>query len=124
MRFEILHDFEEEFKSAVLDVVSPDPRESKKFNPEAKLADLVVERHEKRVELVTRLWTEGAGHTGDHSAWEAYNGAVEAIDHDTDIFPIRGGSWRTQSLLDGKLASLKEGVLAGVTDLSAAAYRN
>jgi len=115
---------EAEFQAAVLDVVSPDPRKSSKFNPEAKLANLVVERHEKRVELVTRLWDEGAGHSGDHSAWEAYNGAVQAIDHDTDIFPIRGGSWRTQSLLDGKLASLKEGVLENVTALSADAYRN
>lgn len=111
-----------EFKTLVLDVVSPDPRESKKFNPEAKLADLVIERHERRVNLVTHLWRNGKGHRGDHSCWEAYNGAVQAIDHDTDVFPVRGGAWRTQALLDGKLASLKQHVLENVARASAESY--
>lgn len=103
---------EEQFKELVLDAVSPDPRTEEGFNPEAKLADLVVERHEKRVAEVTRLWTQGAGHTGDRSAWEAWNGAVEAIDHNEDVFPVRGGAWkRGQSLLDGDLRNRKQLVL-------------
>lgn len=113
---------EAQFKESVLDVVTPDPRCSERFNPEAKLADLVVQRHETRVGEITRLWTEGAGHTGDRSAWEAYNGTVQAVDHNTELFPTRGGTFRTQALLDGRLASLKETVLVKLVDMSADAY--
>ena len=106
---------EEQFKVLVLDAVSPDPRENKGFNPEAKTAEAVIERHEIRVAEVTRLWTAGAGHAGDSSAWEAWNGAVQAIDHNTDVFPVRGGSWkRGQSLIDGDLRQRKEKVLANL----------
>lgn len=111
-----------EFKALVLDVVSPDPRKQKKFNPEAKLAELVVERHEKRVKVVTELWEQGEGHVGDHSAWEAYNGTVQAIDHNEEVFPVRGGAYRTQSLLDGKLSQLKKTVLDNLAKASGDAY--
>jgi len=113
---------DEQFKSLVLDVVSPDPRKSRKFNPEAKLAELVIKRHEQRIELVTQLWHAGAGHVGDRSAWEAYNGTVQAIDHNEDVFPVRGGAWRTQSLLDGKLGQLKKAVLDNLAQASGLAY--
>ena len=106
---------EEQFKTLVLDAVSPDPRDSKRFNPEAKTAEAIIERHEIRVNAVTRLWTAGQGHQGDHSAWEAWNGAVQAIDHNVDVFPVRGGSWkRGQSLIDGDLKKRKEAVLSNL----------
>ncbi len=106
---------EDQFKVHVLDAVSPDPREDKRFNPEAKTAEAVIARHEVRVNEVTRLWTAGAGHTGDSSAWEAWNGAVQAIDHNEDVFPVRGGSWkRGQSLIDGDLKKRKEAVLSNL----------
>jgi phage/plasmid-like protein (TIGR03299 family) len=109
---------DEQFKTLVLDAVSPDPRENPKFNPEAKQADWVIGRHEKRVNEVSRLWEGGKGNTGDHSAWEAWNGAVQAIDHNTDVFPINGGAWqRGQSLMDGALRDKKVLVLNNLLDL-------
>jgi hypothetical protein len=71
---------------------------------------MVVNRYERKANEITRLWTEGDGHIGDHSAWEALNGAVQALDHDRDLFPTRAGSYRTASLLDGILAQTKQRV--------------
>ena len=28
------------------------------------------------------LWTEGVGHSGDHSVWEPYGALTQSIDHD------------------------------------------
>jgi len=102
---------EESFSRMVLDVVAPDPRKHPQFNPEAKLAELVMERAMKKRAEVRRLWTEGKGHTGNRSAWEAYNAAVEALDHNRALWPTRAGSWRTASLLGGELARMKNLVL-------------
>lgn len=110
---------EHEFRRYVLDVIAPHPLDNPRFNPEAKLAESVVDRAERKRKELTRLWTEGAGHEGDRSAWEAYNGAVEALDHDGDLFPIRGGSWRTASLLDGTYATRKNDVLDGLVKVAA-----
>jgi len=71
------------------------------------MAEAVVARHERKEAEVTRLWRHGAGHTGEPSAWYAYNGVVEAIDHNGELFPTRGGVYRTASLLDGTLRDLK-----------------
>lgn len=57
---------EAEFRRLVLDVIQPDQR----HNPEA--SPRMAETAEKRRAEVYRLWTEGDGHTGDRSAWEAY----------------------------------------------------
>lgn len=105
---------EEMFKTLVVDAIATDPRKRSEFNPEAKLAEMVVERYERKVTRVTELWTSGKGHTGDHSAWEAYNGAVELLDHDRDLFPTRAGAFRTASLLDGDLGKRKAAVLANL----------
>lgn len=117
---------EQEFVARVLDVVVPDPRKNPLFNPDEKRAESVLERADKRRMLLTEMWTGGAGHTGDGSAWEAYNGVVEVIDHDRDgLFPVRGGVWRGASLLNGKLAERKTMALnslltlAGVSSASA-----
>ena len=103
------------FRELVVDVALPDPRKHKKFNPEAKLAEMVVARYQQKVGEITRLWTEGAGHTGDHTAWEAYQGLVEAVDHNEVLWPNRGGTFgRAQSLLDGTLGNIKQDVLNGL----------
>lgn len=108
---------EADFKALVLDVVAPDPRENQKFNPEARMADAVVERYENKKKTLVRLWEAGSGHVADHSAWEAYNGAVEALDHDVDgLWPNRSGVYRTQSLLDGTLATMKKQVLNNLVE--------
>lgn len=102
---------EHEFKTMVLDKVVPHPADDPKFNPEAKLAGVVIERAERKRAELTRLWTAGAGHTGDHSAWEAYNAVAEALDHNKELWPSRDGCWRTASLLTGNLADLKNKTL-------------
>ena len=61
---------------------------------------------------LTQLWDEGAGHAGDHSMYEAYNATAESIDHDADLWRVRGP--RTGALLDGRLAEVKNRVLAGL----------
>lgn len=105
---------EEAFRVLVEDVVSQDPRQNPRFNPEAKLAEMVVARAEQRRAKVRHLWTNGRGHTGDHSAWEAYNAAAEAMDHEEDLWPVRDGSYRTRSLLEGRLGEFKGTVLNGL----------
>lgn len=102
-----------EFTRLVLDPIVPRPQDAPTFNPEARLAERVVARADHRRAVLTRLWTAGKGHVGDRSAWEAYNGVVEAVDHDEDgLFPTRGGVWgRGASLLGGRLGQLKDGTL-------------
>lgn len=109
---------EEEFTRAVEDVIAPDPRVDPKFNPDAKRAELVIERADRKRGEVRRLWTEGKGHTGDHSAWEAYNAAAELLDHNRDLFPTRGGAWRTASLIDGQLHQKKDAVLSNLLEIA------
>lgn len=102
---------EDTFARLVLDVVAPDPRALANWNPDAKLAAAVVERALRKRAECRRLWTDGIRHSGDFSAYEAYNGAVELLDHNRDLFPTRAGCYRTASLLTGALAETKNRVL-------------
>jgi phage/plasmid-like protein (TIGR03299 family) len=104
------------FARTVLDVAAPDPRLHKGWNPEARLANVVLDRWATKRATITRYWTDGTGHTGDHSAWEAYNGLAEVLDHDTELFPTRGGVYRTQALLMGRLGSIKQAVINRLVD--------
>lgn len=110
----------EQFDAAVLNVLAPDPRKDPKFNPDAKLAEVVVARADRKRDEVARLWFEGKGHTGEPNAWYAYNAAVEALDHNRELWPTRAGSWRTASLLDGTLKQMKDKVLDNCLALSEA----
>lgn len=94
----------------LLPAIGVHPTQRDEFNPDAKLAENVVERYERREREITRLWHEGKGHVGDGSAWEAYNGLVEAIDHNPSLFPSRSGVYRLGSLLTGDLRTKKERV--------------
>jgi hypothetical protein len=58
---------------------------------------------------VRRLWEEGAGHRGDHSAWEAYNGLVQWLDHSP---LLDSGEDRLSGLLHGRLSQTKQRVYA------------
>lgn len=101
----------EEFGKLVLDLVQPDPRNNPKFNPDARRAESVLARADARRDRLKELWYTGKGHTGEPTAWYAYNAVAEAIDHDTELWPTRAGAWRTASLLDGKFAEDKQKVL-------------
>lgn len=108
----------DEFVKSVLDEASPLP--GKAFTPDAdhltaRGYDLAVAASEKRRDAIRHAWTDGAGHKADHSAWEAYNGAVEVIDHDSELFRTRGS--RVASLLGGRLLERKSAVLNAVAAL-------
>jgi phage/plasmid-like protein (TIGR03299 family) len=108
----------EEFTRTVLDVASPLPKEL--HTPEGEHLttrgyDLAYAAAEKRRSSITERWVSGIGHVGDHSAWEAYNGAVEVIDHDSDMFRVRGS--RVASLISGRLIEKKSRVLDAVVRL-------
>jgi phage/plasmid-like protein (TIGR03299 family) len=98
---------QEQFERAVVQPVAPDPRLSPRFNPDARLAEMVVQRWERKRDAIQRLWREGTGHTGEPTAWYAWQGLIEAIDHQPELFPTRGGTYRTASLLDGALREHK-----------------
>jgi phage/plasmid-like protein (TIGR03299 family) len=111
----------DEFAEHVLDLIAPDPRALPSFVPDAKMAESVVARAEAKRDELTRLWTAGRGHVGDSSAWEAYNGVVEALDHDEQgLWPTRGGVYRTASLLDGQYSRMKNTVLDRLVSLAGA----
>ena len=101
-------------------ITLPDPRTDPRFNPDAKLAEVVVERAVRKRAEVRRLWAGGKGHTGEPTAWFAYNGAAEALDHNRELWPTRAGSWRTASLLDGELGRMKNRVLDGLVRFATA----
>lgn len=90
------------------------PTSRKEWNPEARMATAVIERYEAKATEIERLWHEGKGHVADNSAWEAYNGLVEAIDHNTELFPTRTGVYRTQALTDGTLRDMKHAALTAL----------
>ena len=100
------------FRSLVVQpAIGVHPAKRRAANTKARpLRHAVVERWERRQVRLASLWRSGAGHTGDDSAWEAYNGAVEAIDHDSELWPTRSDAHRTWSLLDGELRAAKERV--------------
>lgn len=108
----------EEFGAAVLDQAAPLPK--KAFTPEGdhltgRGYEAALDAAVNRRQAIEKAWTGGKGHTGDHSAWEAYNAAVEVIDHDTTLFLTRGS--RVASLLGGRLRERKAMVLSAVSAL-------
>lgn len=107
-----------EFQAAVLDIAAPLPK--KLHTPDGQHLttrgyDAAYEAAWERQKAITRAWTHGKGHVGDFSAWEAYNGAVEVIDHDAQLFKTRGS--RVSSLIGGRLLELKAAVLNRVAGL-------
>ena len=66
--------------------------------------------HIKRNRL-RELWFNGTEHQGDGSAWEAFQGMVEGLDHDEFWQPRKQGVSRVQSQLVGELGRTKRRVL-------------
>ena len=98
----------EQFTKSVLDTAAPLP--GKVFTVDgdhltSRGFDAAMEAAEARRTAITRAWHGGKGHKGDGSVWEAYNGAVEVMDHDTELFRTRGS--RVASMLGGRLADRK-----------------
>lgn len=112
---------EAEFRSLVLDPVVPDPREARGWNPESMMAESVVKRFERKRDELRRLWTGGMGHTGEPTAWFAYQAVAEALDHNKDLWPVRSGCYRTAQLLSGSYGELKNRLLDRLVEVSLSA---
>lgn len=63
----------------------------------------IRKNHELRDEIAT-LWTKGKGHVGNRSAWEAFQGLIEFVDHSPNA---RVGGSRLTSLQTGTLGKVK-----------------
>jgi len=103
------------FVSSVLDVASPLPPDLGTFAAEHMTVrgyDMARASAERRRSAIREAWTSGKGHVGDHSAWEAYNGAVEVIDHDATLYRTNGS--RVAAMLGGRLLERKSAVLEAV----------
>jgi phage/plasmid-like protein (TIGR03299 family) len=108
---------EEMFKATVLDVLAAlptAPKSERKDNIAKAAFEKATERATAKRDRLTYLWTNGDGHTGDLSAWEAVNGAVQSLDHDEDMWKADD---RLASLFDGSLATAKVQVTNAVYDL-------
>jgi phage/plasmid-like protein (TIGR03299 family) len=107
---------EEEFRALVLDVLAPLPSKKENSTSRGRINDAHHERATARAtakrDRLVYLWANGKGHTGDGSAWEAYNAAVESLDHD-DLWKIKSES-RIEAQFDGSLGRLKEAVAESV----------
>ena len=106
----------EEFTSSVLEVAAPLPVKPENGEPEsARGFERALETARVRRSALERAWESGSGHVGDRSAWEAFNGAVEVLDHDEQSFRTNGS--RLTALLDGTLGRRKEAVREAVLAL-------
>lgn len=105
------------FRRLVLDVAAMIPQRLDRAGltprQEAARARIVARRNR-----IAQLWVEGAGHRGDHSMYEAYQATVESLDHDANLWRVRGQ--RTGALLDGRLADVKHRVLATLVQAATA----
>jgi phage/plasmid-like protein (TIGR03299 family) len=99
------------FRRLVLDAAAPIPPALDGPGLTAR-QEVVRQRILARRSRLMQLWTEGAGHTGDLSAWEALNGLAQCLDHDAGLWRVRGP--RTGALLDGRLAEIKGRVLSSL----------
>lgn len=105
---------ERPFQRLVLDPMVPVAHLEEKIrrrdeNPRTKAA--LKRATDLRAEI-RQLWDSGRGHSGDGSTWEAFQGAVEWIDHSDSA--VRGqddrDERRARSLHDGTLAAMKSGI--------------
>lgn len=108
----------QQFTESVLDIAAPFPGKNETTDAQhltTRGYDNAYEAALDRRMRLTDMWEHGAGHTGNHSAWEAYNGAVEVIDHDSARFKTRGS--RIAAMIGGRLVQKKEQVLNALVAL-------
>lgn len=99
------------FRQLVLDTAVPLPTEPRGASERSKkIFETKNDGYNDRRIKISAYWTDGKGHTGDLSAWEAYNGLVEAIDHDRTAFPTRRSSV-IEAQLYGGLGAIKTKVM-------------
>jgi phage/plasmid-like protein (TIGR03299 family) len=102
---------EDDFKRLVLDEILPLPK-SKPGEKEPKVSPRLLDRRD----AITRAWTYGAGHRADGSAFEAYSGLVEVLDHHDVYAPSK--YTRVESMATGLAARSKRAVLDRLLDFA------
>ena len=100
---------DQEFNLAVLDPAVPIRHLERKIQrredtPGTRAAHTRASDKRNRI---SNLWTTGIDHTGDRSAWEAYQGLVQALDHDDAFAPRGGDEGRLKGIFDGQLVRTK-----------------
>lgn len=99
------------FRKLVLDVAAPMPAKFDKAKLEKREQTSRDQVESVRARLA-QLWTQGDGHTGDSSAWEAYNAVTQSVDHDSKLWRCKGGDdGRLSALFEGRLATVKQDTL-------------
>jgi hypothetical protein len=108
-----------QFDRLVLDVVAPEPKTKPEHEDTRiqKLLEATWERAMLRRDLVRYAWHYGTGAAGDGSAYDAYNGTAEVMDHHP-AFAIRRNGSRLASNLDGSMGAKKRKVLMGLRTLA------
>lgn len=112
----------EQFEAAVLDVLAPLPK-APEGEQKSKVALSGYERakataDERRTRLIF-LRDGGIGHQGDGSAWEAYQAVTQSLDHDVDLWKVKGES-RVAALFDGTLGRNKQKALEAIYSVALA----
>jgi phage/plasmid-like protein (TIGR03299 family) len=110
-----------EFSAAVLDEITRVPQlvDRPKYSTLQKF-DAAVFQARTRRDQVDYLWYRGDGHISDGSAWEAYNGAVQYLDHESEAAKKLSDS-RLVSALKGNLRAQKSRIYQNLADLMEAA---
>lgn len=106
------------FRKLVLDVAAPIPEKLTKaeLSPREETSREKVAEKRERLAL---LWENGDGHTGDHSAWEAYNGVTQSIDHEPELWGMGTGERRLRALFEGRADEIKSSVLESLVSYAA-----
>lgn len=105
---------EQQFARVVLDVLAPlpeKPKSERKDNIAVAAFERATDRAVVRRDRLATLWTDGDGHVGNHSAWEAYNAATQSLDHDANMWKVEN---RLEALFDGTLAKSKQEVVEAI----------
>lgn len=105
-----------EFKRAVLDVIAPIPNIDPKDENHRKVA--VLDRAMAKRNTIRTAWAFGAGHAGDSSAYEAFSGLTEVMDHDEELFGLRTGSKAERAFYGSAREDRKDRVLTNLLALT------
>lgn len=104
------------FERLVLNSAAPLPH-AKKGESEAEAAERARDRTLDRRDAIRAAWTAGVGHLGDRSAFEAFSGLVEVLDHSA-LYEGRRAS-RVESMALGQLSGIKNRVFKALVKASA-----
>jgi|TARA_R110001583_G_scaffold55916_7_gene169540 hypothetical protein len=99
------------FRELVLDVCVPVAHLEQRLLSRVgtmKATETALNKAHLKRDAIKAMWTRGDGHTGNHSAWEAWQGVIQYFDHDAEL--TKSSSNRLASLQGGVLGKIKNQV--------------